>query len=225
MTLHRILVHMIAETHRHAGHADIVRELIDGAAGLRADNDNLPPGDEAWWEAYRERRWRRRRPGEAAGALKREVSRRRARGEPGVVVGDGAAVGEQLAVVVEQDDAVAQQSPALLGVAADDGGEVTRLAGGVGAGFGWWHMAVPSVRPRHGAGSDVRVRPITVRQVCARPEASAVTRLTRSPRRVVHFLPSGPRGRQSLRSRTRRTEWSAAFCSTSRARDRVGAML
>ena len=36
VTLHRILVHMIAETNRHAGHADIVRELIDGAAGLRA---------------------------------------------------------------------------------------------------------------------------------------------------------------------------------------------
>ena len=33
-----LLIHMIAETHRHAGHADVVRELIDGAAGLRADN-------------------------------------------------------------------------------------------------------------------------------------------------------------------------------------------
>jgi uncharacterized damage-inducible protein DinB len=54
-TLHRILVHVIAETDRHAGHADIVRELIDGGAGLRADNDNLPPGDEAWWRDYRER--------------------------------------------------------------------------------------------------------------------------------------------------------------------------
>lgn len=54
-TLHRILVHVIAETNRHAGHADIVRELIDGAAGLRADNDNLPAGDRAWWESYRSR--------------------------------------------------------------------------------------------------------------------------------------------------------------------------
>ena len=52
VTLHRILVHVIAETERHAGHADIVRELIDGAAGLRPDNDNLPPGDRAWWEGY-----------------------------------------------------------------------------------------------------------------------------------------------------------------------------
>ncbi len=55
VTLHRVLVHMIAETHRHAGHADIVRELIDGTAGLRPDNDNLAPGDEAWWADYRAR--------------------------------------------------------------------------------------------------------------------------------------------------------------------------
>lgn len=53
VTLHRILVHMIAETNRHAGHADIVRELIDGAAGLRDGNDNMAPGDQAWWERYR----------------------------------------------------------------------------------------------------------------------------------------------------------------------------
>lgn len=55
VTLHRILVHMLAETHRHAGHADIVRELIDGAAGLRAGNDNMAPGDQAWWTDYRRR--------------------------------------------------------------------------------------------------------------------------------------------------------------------------
>jgi uncharacterized damage-inducible protein DinB len=55
VTLQRILVHMIAETQRHAGHADIVRELIDGAAGLRRDNDNLPEVESAWWADYRER--------------------------------------------------------------------------------------------------------------------------------------------------------------------------
>jgi uncharacterized damage-inducible protein DinB len=55
VTLHRVLVHMIAETNRHAGHADIVRELIDGAAGLREGNDSLAPGDRAWWESYRSR--------------------------------------------------------------------------------------------------------------------------------------------------------------------------
>ena len=55
VTLHRILLHMIAETHRHAGHADIVRELIDGAAGLRPDNDNMAQRDRAWWDAYRDK--------------------------------------------------------------------------------------------------------------------------------------------------------------------------
>ncbi len=53
--LHRILVHVIAETHRHAGHADIVRELIDGATGLQEDNGNMAPGDQAWWQNYRNR--------------------------------------------------------------------------------------------------------------------------------------------------------------------------
>jgi uncharacterized damage-inducible protein DinB len=55
VTLHTVLVQVIAETNRHAGHADIVRELIDGAVGLRRDNDNLPPADLAWWERYRGR--------------------------------------------------------------------------------------------------------------------------------------------------------------------------
>ena len=55
VTLNRILVHVIAETNRHAGHADIVRELIDGGVGLRVDNDNMAPADAAWWEEYRDR--------------------------------------------------------------------------------------------------------------------------------------------------------------------------
>lgn len=55
VTLHRILAHLIAETNRHAGHADIVRELIDGAAGLRDGVSNLAPGDQTWWESYRDR--------------------------------------------------------------------------------------------------------------------------------------------------------------------------
>jgi uncharacterized damage-inducible protein DinB len=55
VTLHRILVHMTTEANRHAGQADIVRELIDGSVGLRKGNENLPDGDEAWWQAYRGR--------------------------------------------------------------------------------------------------------------------------------------------------------------------------
>jgi hypothetical protein len=54
VTLHRLLIHVATETHRHAGHADIVRELIDGSAGLTAGNSNLPDGDDAWWAAYRQ---------------------------------------------------------------------------------------------------------------------------------------------------------------------------
>jgi hypothetical protein len=53
VTLHHVVVRMTAETHRHAGHADIVRELIDGSVGLRAERDNMADGDEAWWESYR----------------------------------------------------------------------------------------------------------------------------------------------------------------------------
>ena len=41
VTLHQILVHMLEETAHHRGHADVVRELIDGAAGHRAGNSNL----------------------------------------------------------------------------------------------------------------------------------------------------------------------------------------
>ena len=55
VTLHTVLVHMIAETHRHAGHADIVRELVDGAVGRSDGNDNMAPGDEVWWDGYRNR--------------------------------------------------------------------------------------------------------------------------------------------------------------------------
>jgi uncharacterized damage-inducible protein DinB len=55
VTLHLILVHMIAETNRHAGHADLVRELIDGSTGLRADNSNLPDVDARWWIEHRQR--------------------------------------------------------------------------------------------------------------------------------------------------------------------------
>jgi Protein of unknown function (DUF664) len=55
VTLHRILVHTIAEAHRHAGHADIVRELVDGSAGLLEGDDVLSAEDRAWWEDRRDR--------------------------------------------------------------------------------------------------------------------------------------------------------------------------
>jgi uncharacterized damage-inducible protein DinB len=55
VTLHRIIVHIIDETARHAGHADIVRELIDGAVGLANGRDNMGDQDAAWWPDYRAR--------------------------------------------------------------------------------------------------------------------------------------------------------------------------
>ncbi|WP_084071940.1 DinB family protein [Knoellia sinensis] len=55
VTLQWFLVHMIAETNRHGGHVDIVRELIDGAAGMRRDASNLPSEDGSYWETHRQR--------------------------------------------------------------------------------------------------------------------------------------------------------------------------
>jgi len=52
VTLHRVLVHVTSETQRHAGHADIVRELIDGSAGLLAGFDNLQIGDPAGQSSF-----------------------------------------------------------------------------------------------------------------------------------------------------------------------------
>ena len=54
-TLHHVLIHVIADAQRHAGHADIARELIDGAAGLLPHVSNLPDLDAAWWTTYREK--------------------------------------------------------------------------------------------------------------------------------------------------------------------------
>ncbi|VXB12985.1 conserved hypothetical protein [Arthrobacter sp. 9V] len=52
VTLHRILVHMAYETARHAGHADIVREMLDGLAG---DGDgNLADKTPDEWVRWRE---------------------------------------------------------------------------------------------------------------------------------------------------------------------------
>ncbi|MFI8891986.1 DinB family protein [Streptomyces paradoxus] len=66
-TLHHILVRVIADTSRHAGHADIVRELIDGSVGLTPGKDSLPPADRAGWEAHRRRLEEAAREAGAAG--------------------------------------------------------------------------------------------------------------------------------------------------------------
>ncbi|HEX5018009.1 MAG TPA: DinB family protein [Actinomycetes bacterium] len=51
-SLHMLLVHMATETYRHAGHADILREQLDGTIGHRKANSNLPDGDEEFWSSY-----------------------------------------------------------------------------------------------------------------------------------------------------------------------------
>lgn len=51
-TLQTVLVHMIAETHRHAGQMDIVRESIDGERGWNQGALNLPTFDGSEWRRY-----------------------------------------------------------------------------------------------------------------------------------------------------------------------------
>ena len=47
-TLGSLLVRCVAEVSQHAGHADVLRESIDGRGGR--DHDEM--GDDAWWTAY-----------------------------------------------------------------------------------------------------------------------------------------------------------------------------
>jgi hypothetical protein len=54
-TLHTVLVHLGVEVARHAGHADVLRELIDGSAGMSPANSNLPERTAEEWAAFRER--------------------------------------------------------------------------------------------------------------------------------------------------------------------------
>jgi Protein of unknown function (DUF664) len=55
VTLHTMLVHVLAETNRHAGHADILREQLDGSVGMRSDNSNVAEHGAAWWDDLRGR--------------------------------------------------------------------------------------------------------------------------------------------------------------------------
>lgn len=55
ITLHHVIVRVLADTTQHAGHADIIRELIDGKAGLTPDHPNLPSDKSEWWSAHRQR--------------------------------------------------------------------------------------------------------------------------------------------------------------------------
>jgi uncharacterized damage-inducible protein DinB len=50
VTLQRIIVHVICDLARHAGHADIMREQHDGAIGWQRENTNIPHDQD--WPAY-----------------------------------------------------------------------------------------------------------------------------------------------------------------------------
>ncbi len=52
VSLQWIIVHMTTEVNRHLGHADILREQLDGAVGHRDGVDNLPEVDADYWPAY-----------------------------------------------------------------------------------------------------------------------------------------------------------------------------
>lgn len=55
VTLQQILVHLVAETARHAGHADILRELIDGAVGNGPGDPNIADHGDSGWAAHHAR--------------------------------------------------------------------------------------------------------------------------------------------------------------------------
>ena len=53
--LFNVLVHLLAETSRHAGHADLLREELDGAVGTNAVSMARAQHDDTFWAEQRER--------------------------------------------------------------------------------------------------------------------------------------------------------------------------
>ena len=51
--LFNVMVHVLTETNRHAGHADILREQLDGAVGTQDGSMALQQLDAAFWENHR----------------------------------------------------------------------------------------------------------------------------------------------------------------------------
>jgi hypothetical protein len=51
VVLFNIMVYVLSDTTRHAGHADILREQLDGAVGVNAESAALDERDSAFWEA------------------------------------------------------------------------------------------------------------------------------------------------------------------------------
>lgn len=55
VSLHRIAMHVLGEVQRHAGHADIIREMIDGHVGKQPDDIDLPALNPNEWQERRDR--------------------------------------------------------------------------------------------------------------------------------------------------------------------------
>jgi uncharacterized damage-inducible protein DinB len=51
--LFNVMVHVISDATRHAGHADILREQLDGAVGMSSQSDASGGHDSAFWAARR----------------------------------------------------------------------------------------------------------------------------------------------------------------------------
>jgi len=51
-TLRTVSLHMTVETARHAGHLDILREMVDGQAGRFEGDPSVPGDDEIHWSEY-----------------------------------------------------------------------------------------------------------------------------------------------------------------------------
>jgi hypothetical protein len=50
--LFNIMVHILSETSRHAGHADILREQLDGAIGADPESTASGTYDAAYWKSH-----------------------------------------------------------------------------------------------------------------------------------------------------------------------------
>jgi len=51
--LFNVLVHVLTETNRHAGHADILREQLDSTVGTEAGSTAQQQLGAAFWEIHR----------------------------------------------------------------------------------------------------------------------------------------------------------------------------
>ena len=51
--LFNVMVHRLSDATRHAGHADILREGLDGAVGVDAESPSLHGRDRSFWESRR----------------------------------------------------------------------------------------------------------------------------------------------------------------------------